>query len=93
MSDLRPIGTEFWHEFPLSKISTLNVQSRFLYRIESHKLCARFDGDEVGELKEILQPLKHETRNVTSMTQVQCSECGNIYWKYEFDEWQEGGEG
>jgi hypothetical protein len=40
MSELRPIGTEFWMVYPVSKQSSGNVQYRFLYRITAHDDCA-----------------------------------------------------
>jgi|GEM_PF-5596847 len=84
--ELRPIGTEFWYEFPYNPLSPMatNKQHRFLYRVKSHELAARFPSDKEGELLECLEALKEETRN---MINISGSECGEI--KYEFDNWKE----
>ena len=85
--ELRPIGTEFWHEFPYNPRSAEGgtKQHRFLYRVKSHDLCLRFAGDGVGELLECVEALKMEARNMITITQ--CSECGGP--KYGFDDWKE----
>ena len=87
MSELRPIGTEFWYEFPFNPRSVEggNKQHRFLYQVKSHDRVARFPGDEVGELAEHVEPIKSEFRNLISISQ--CSECSGV--KYKFDEWRE----
>ncbi len=84
---LRPIGTEFWYEFPYNPRSAEggNKQYRFLYKVKSHNLCLRFPNDEVGELLECVEPLKKETRSMITITQ--CGECGGP--KYGFDDWRE----
>ena len=85
--ELRPIGTEFWYEFPVKPFE--NIQNRFLYKVKSHDLCLRFLGDKRGELLECIEAIKKQTRRVLSATLVRCPVCKQNRYEYEFDEWKE----
>ena len=86
-NELRPIGTEFWYEYPVRSFES--IRNRFLYKIIRHDSCARFLGDKEGEMREGVEAIKMETRKVLSMTLVQCPVCKQNKWEYEFDEWKE----
>ena len=85
--ELKPIGTEFWYEFPYDPCSGMSCskQSRFLYRVTSHDEAIRFQGDKIGELIECVKAIKSENRNLIGITK--CKECDGV--KYEFGEWKE----
>ncbi len=84
--NLRPIGTEFWYEYPPTQTGE---QSSFLYRVMSHELVARYPGDKEGKLSEQLKPIKVKKRRIKSQTLVQCLCCQESKWEYEFTEWAE----
>jgi len=81
--NLRPVGTEYWYEFPPSQDGK---QWKFLYQVVSHELAARNLGDKKGRLLERVKPIKSQTRRVTGM-----SGCPHCYggWQYTFAEWEE----
>jgi hypothetical protein len=78
-ASLRPIGTEFWHAFPLSP-NDQGLQKRFLYRIVAHSKT-------VAGWSEELEVVKMETRPCVGIRMVQLSDRAEP--DYVFGEWQE----
>lgn len=60
MNKLRPIGTEFWIEYPPAHDSTDCKGRRIKYRVVAHTKSARFVGDEKGILAEEIKPIEIE---------------------------------
>jgi len=76
---LRPIGTEFWYEFPLSS-NDQSWQHRFLYRIVAHSQTT------VGQA-ETLEVIREQMRPMIGVKSVKLSD--RAVWDYVFGEWQE----
>lgn len=53
MNTLRPVGAEFWHEWPHPFTSTSSYKQRTLYRVVKHL-------DAVGGVRECVTPLRHQ---------------------------------
>ncbi len=92
MDDLKPIGTEFWHDFPPGPDMW---QKSFLYRVIAHRLVERFPGDRVGKLMEELLPVKSRERQITGWGGCQDCFSGLKYtfggWEAQAHGWPEGG--
>jgi hypothetical protein len=73
----RPIGSEFWHIFPLSHIPINNAggQSRFLYRIKAH-----------SENREVLDAIAEQKRPIVSFNPNENAPYG---FEFVFGEWGE----
>ncbi len=57
---LRPIGTQFWYEFPPDMTSNNPHKTRIKYKVVEHVRTMRCLGDRVGELCERWEPLEVE---------------------------------
>jgi hypothetical protein len=83
MSEVRPIGTEFWWESPVS-VNHNGYQLRFLERVTGHTNSA----GGVGPVDEVIVPVRMERRIITSQKWVTCDKCGIGHWEFEFGEWE-----
>lgn len=60
MEELRPVGAEFWHDYPPNIGSTDSRATRIKYRVVEHVRVVRFTGDTMGKLAEKWGPLAVE---------------------------------
>jgi hypothetical protein len=60
--DLRPIGTEFWYEFPVKPLCSDGMQHRFLYRVKDHTQIKESPEDPRDKWAEQVDVLKHQRR-------------------------------
>lgn len=85
MSELRPIGFEFWQSFSMSQHG---IQRRFLYRIVAHEEVAislRPDGPT--RTGETVQPIASQSRSMNGVKMVQLSD--RMVEDYTFGDWGE----
>ena len=85
MSDLMPIGTEFWGEPEDVSFYNPPCQLKFLYRVIGHVKVARYGGDLEGELREQLEPIAKMERFPITFD--------HNFKPVEFTEWVEHKEG
>lgn len=78
LTNMRPIGSEFWYEFPVTQVDTRGVQDRFLYRIVA------YDNTIKGPA-ERLEVVKHETRPIIGLKPVTLSD--RTIYDCIFGEW------
>lgn len=78
---LRPIGTEFWHEFAVGNADTIGGQNRFLYRVVAH------DNVLPSGRAERVDVVGHQRRLITGMHLVKLSDRAVL--DYDFGEWQD----
>ncbi len=57
---LKPVGTEYWHDYGIDMTSADSRGTRILYKVVEHVMCDRFTGDKVGALCERIEPIKVE---------------------------------
>lgn len=82
---LRPIGTEFWHEFPVVDLDTRGEQDRFLYKIVAHSRVGRDKKYSIPT--ETLVVVRHQIRKITGYKPVRLSD--RTILDFVFGEWQE----
>jgi len=92
--ELRPIGTEFWYEFPVRDPEyyhgEFGKQTKFLYKVVGHDEVMRWAGDKTGEMAEHIEAIKSMSRWAGSYMIEPCPICGKIRHVYsDFTEWKE----
>jgi hypothetical protein len=87
---LRPIGTEFWHEFPVCDSDSRGVQDRFLYRVKGHEKAHMGGPNTPLQDAEAVDVVGHQTRPIIGMHSVQLSD--RTIWDYDFGEWSDAKE-
>ena len=60
MTKLKPIGSVFKINYPPDQTSTDSRGRIFTYRVVAHRLCMRFDDDEIGEMRAELETVSVE---------------------------------
>ena len=76
---LRPIGTEFWYQFPIPMGSTQSYASRFLYRVVRH--TKGMTQTRSVELIEEIEPLEMKEIYPESCKICECG-CGKLVYQF-----------
>ena len=86
LEDLRPIGTEYWQEYPVSPVEGFQHQCKFLYRIIAHDECATTSAPNgPSHWGERIEPVEMWTRPVIGIKFVQLSD--RAVTDFVFGEW------
>ena len=86
---LRPVGTEFWYQFPIPMGSTQPYASRFLYRVVRHVNGLTQAGRV--ELMEELKPLDMKEIYPESCSFCECG-CGKLVYQFPTEKVKQEGE-
>ena len=86
---LRPVGTEFWYQFPIPMSSTQAHADRFLYRIVRHRM-AQLQNGTVGLLEEAV-PIDEEKVYPESCSFCECG-CGKLVYQFPVGQARQKGE-